>query len=70
MIGLLPYIHFLFAAHEYGVVEQMLNRFDRFVSGEGSHINIRMCLPFGALFREILCSDWGVFIRDERAQIA
>ena len=28
-----------------------------------------MCLPFGALFRKIWYSDWGVFIRDEGAQI-
>ena len=28
-----------------------------------------MCLPFGALFREIWYSDRGVFIRDEGAQI-
>ena len=27
-----------------------------------------MCLPFGALFREIWYSDRGVFIRDEGAQ--
>ena len=28
-----------------------------------------MCLPFGALFREIWFSDRGAFIRDEGAQI-
>ena len=28
-----------------------------------------MCLPYGALFREIWYSDRGVFIRDEGAQI-
>ena len=28
-----------------------------------------MCLPFGALFREIWQSDQGFFIRDEGAQI-
>ena len=28
-----------------------------------------MCLPFGALFREIWYSDWRVFIRDKEAQL-
>ena len=71
MIGLLYTVIFIFYLQHMNMV--VLNQFDRFLSGEGSHIDmvyVCMCLTFGALFREIWYSGRGFFIRDEGAQIA
>ena len=49
-------------------VLEILKTWGRFSHWHG--IRIIMCLPFGALFRKIRCTNRGVFIRDKGAQIS